>query len=83
MPRSENLLDSKGRPYDRFTDKLYELQRNSLIPAAVKYADKECGIDYDSPSEHTMRKHAVLWNLKFHKKMNELWIQSNKKKNND
>ena len=67
------------------TDKNYESQRNKLIPAAEKFADKNAG---RMPKSTTLRKEMTLrqkkkmdklksawdirWNLAFHSKMNEL-----------
>ncbi len=71
MPKSEKLLDSKGRPFDRFTDLHYEQERNSLIPEAEKYANEITKALSLSSSPNL--KHQYRWNKLFTNKMRELW----------
>ena len=53
-------------------NKIYQEERNALIPEAVKYADAQAGpTKYDKNLDERHRW-SFVWNKAFHNKMNEL-----------
>lgn len=47
----------------------YEIERNKLIPAAVKFADEQVGKNPET------KRDVEAWSLAFHHKMNTLAIE--------
>ena len=56
------------------TDKIYEIERDKLIPAAKKYANEKAG---PKPTKRTGRYNewCNIWNFAFHSKMNDLAVE--------
>jgi hypothetical protein len=50
----------------------YINKRNSLIPQAVKFANKKCGKGYKEKGYPDRENWAMDWNLKFHGRMTKL-----------
>ena len=49
----------------------YVTERNKLIPAAEKHANKQVG-ETNKPG-HLQEDYRAEWNFCFHQKMNQLW----------
>jgi lysophospholipase L1-like esterase len=54
------------------TDRVYEAQRNSLIPEAEQYANEQAGPRPPVGDEIAKQKWDAKWNQAFHKKMPQL-----------
>jgi hypothetical protein len=54
------------------SDPDYVRQRNMLIPAALKFADKKFGFVNDGSPEDN-EAWSAKWNSAFHGEMNRLW----------
>lgn len=62
------------------TNREYRILRDSLIPQAVKHADRECGIDRRRPGPGISRTAwPNVWNRTFLKKMDDLVREAMKK----
>jgi len=48
----------------------YVIKRDALIPAAMKYANKLCGVK--CKNRESPEAWAAKWNFAYHQKMNEL-----------
>ena len=56
-------------------DKEYAAARNTLIPEAEKYANRQCGISCRGKSDQEKEEWYIKWNRSFHGKMNRLYAK--------
>jgi hypothetical protein len=60
-----------------FPDLDYEKERNSFIPEAERFANKQFGVKFKGKSESERKKWAQNWNITFHRKIQKLWEKRN------
>ncbi len=57
-------------------DPIYRKQRESLVPIAEEFADRQFGKKHGRKGLESKEVYAQKWNYCFHQKMNRLWTEN-------